>query len=63
MLTIRHYANCTVCGIVVTSITIGVTFCDEHQSSKSGRAYRVGFGPKVDQNFGLNSSLKRTFFH
>ena len=24
------------------------------QSCKSGRAFRVGFGPKVDKNFGLN---------
>ena len=22
---------------------------------KSGRAFRIGFGPKVDKNFGLNS--------
>ena len=31
------------------------------QSCKSGRAFRVGFGPKVDKNFGLNSGLRRTF--
>ena len=23
------------------------------QSCKSGRAFRIGFGPKVDKNFGL----------
>ena len=31
------------------------------QSCKSGRAFRVGLGPKVDKNFGLNSGLRRTF--
>ena len=31
------------------------------QSFKSGQAFRVGFGPKVDKNFGLNSGLRRTF--
>ena len=31
------------------------------QSCKSGRAFRVGFGPKVDKNFGLNSGLRRAF--
>ena len=30
-------------------------------SSKSGGAFRVGFGPKVDKNFGLNSGLRRAF--
>ena len=32
------------------------------QSCKSGRAFRAGFGPKFDKNFGLNSGLRRTFF-
>ena len=27
----------------------------------SGRAFRNGFGPRVDKNFGLNSGLRRTF--
>ena len=31
------------------------------QSCKTGRAFRVGFGPKVGKNFGHNSGLKRTF--
>ena len=31
------------------------------RSCKSGRAFRVGFGPKVDKNFGLNSGLRRSF--
>ena len=31
------------------------------QSCKSGRAFRVGFGPKVDKNFGLNLGLRRIF--
>ena len=31
------------------------------RSCKSGRAFRVGFGPKVDKNFGLNSGLRRAF--
>ena len=29
-------------------------------SCKSGRAFWVGFRPKVDKNFGLNSGLRRT---
>ena len=32
-----------------------------NQSCKSGRAFRVGFGLKVDKNFGLNSGLRRTY--
>ena len=35
--------------------------CLVYQSCKSGMAFRVGFGPKVDQNFGLNWNLRRTF--
>ena len=31
------------------------------QSCKSGRAFRVGFGLKVDKNFGLDLGLRRTF--
>ena len=33
------------------------TFFSENpvQSCKFGRAFQVGFGPKVDKNFGLNS--------
>ena len=31
------------------------------QSGKSGRAFRVGFGPAVDKNFGLNSALRCAF--
>ena len=31
------------------------------QSCESGRAFRIGFGPKVDKNFGLNSGLSRSF--
>ena len=31
------------------------------QSCKSGRAFPIGFGPNVDNNFGANSGLKRTF--
>ena len=31
------------------------------QSCKSGQAFRVGFGSKVNKNFGLNSGLRRTF--
>ena len=34
---------------------------DQKKSRKSARAFPVGFGPKVDQNFGLNSGLRRTF--
>ena len=30
-------------------------------SCKSARAFRVGFGRKVDKNFGLNSGLRRAF--
>ena len=32
-----------------------------NQSCKSGRAFRVGFGPKVHKNVELNSGLRRTF--
>ena len=32
------------------------------QSCKSGRTFWAGFGPKVDNNFGLHSGLRRTFF-
>ena len=32
-----------------------------NQSCKSGRTFRVGFGPQVDKNIGLNSGLRRTF--
>ena len=32
-----------------------------NHSCKSDRAFRVGFGPKVDKNFGLNSGLSRAF--
>ena len=32
-----------------------------YQNCKSGRAFRVGFGPKVDKSFGLNSDLRLTF--
>ena len=41
--------------------------CDRNQgcqlglSCKLSRAFRVGFGPKVDKIFGLISGLKRTF--
>ena len=35
--------------------------CQLGQSCKSSRAFRVGFGPKVDKIFGLISGLKRTF--
>ena len=31
------------------------------QSCKSGPAFWVGFGPKVDKNFELNSGLRRAF--
>ena len=31
------------------------------QSCKSGGVFWVGFGPQVDQNFGLNSGLRRAF--
>ena len=31
------------------------------QSCKLGRAFRVGFRPRVDKNFGLYSGLRRTF--
>ena len=31
------------------------------QSCKSARAFRVGFGPTIDENFGLTSGLRRTF--
>ena len=31
------------------------------QSCKSGRAFRVGFGHKVDKSFGLNSDMRGTF--
>ena len=32
------------------------------QSCKSAPAFPVGFGPKVDKNFGPNSCLRRAFF-
>ena len=34
---------------------------DSVQSCKLGRAFRVGLGPKVDKNLGLNSGLRRAF--
>ena len=34
--------------------------CFSQRSCTSGRAFRVGFGPKVDKTFGLNSGLRRT---
>ena len=37
-----------------------VQVCQD-KSCKSGRAFRVGFGPKVGKNFGLNSGLRRAF--
>ena len=32
-----------------------------NQSCKSDRAFWVGFGPKVDKNFGFNLGLRHTF--
>ena len=36
-------------------------FSNYKHSCKSGRAFQVGFGPKVDKNFGINSGLRRGF--
>ena len=32
-----------------------------NQTCKSGQAFRIGFGPKVDKNFGLDLGQRRSF--
>ena len=63
--------RCCVCGYIqeIELFQILSSFSDFNlvfvgyviQSCKSGRGFRVGFGPKVDKNFGLNLGLRRAF--